>query len=179
MTARSTRSFLCSLLAFIALSCAWAQPLAHALAREQLSSPKNPVILEITGKIARTNAPDRAIFDRAMLEELGTTTVQTSTPWTDGIQKFRGVLVRDVLDLAGAEGKVIRAIALNDYIIDIPVADFRDYPVLLALEMNGAELKVRDKGPIWIVYPLDQFEDLKGRRTERKMVWQLKELQVR
>lgn len=179
MTARSTGSFLNLLVATVALSGIWLQPLVPAEAQEQLSSPKNPVILEITGKITRTNASDRAVFDRTMLEKLRTTTVQTSTPWTDGIQKFSGVLGRDVLDLAGAEGKVIRAIALNDYIIDIPVADFRDYPVLLALEMNGTKLEVRDKGPIWIVYPLDQFESLEGRMTERKMVWQLKELQVR
>jgi len=160
-------------------SCLWLQGVVLALAQEVLPAPNDPVILAVSGKITRTNAADHARFDRAMLEALGTTEVSTSTPWTDGVQKFRGVLARDLLDLTGAEGKTVRAIALNDYVIDIPVADFRDYPVLLALEMNGTRLEVRDKGPIWIVYPLDHYEDLQGRKTERKMVWQLKELQVR
>ena len=161
------------------LSCIWA-PFEHsAQAQPQLEAPQNNVILAISGKVAQTNTPDSASFDRSMLEGLGTTTLRTSTPWTDGIQEFRGVLVRDVLERAGAEGQVVRAIAHNDYIIDIPAGEFRDYPVLLALEMNGAKLELKDKGPIWIVYPLDQFEALQDRATERKMVWQLKELQVR
>lgn len=161
------------------LSCIWAPFGGPAQAQQPLQAPQHTVILAISGKIAQTNTPDSASFDRAMLEGLGTTTLRTSTPWTDGIQEFRGVLVRDVLERAGAEGQIVRAIAHNDYIIDIPAADFRDYPVLLALEMDGAQLEMKDKGPIWIVYPLDQFEILQDRATERKMVWQLKELQVR
>ena len=51
--------------------------------------------------------------------------------------------------------------------------------MLLAFEMDGQRLEPRDKGPLWIVYPLDQFGELRTRATERKMVWQLKELQVK
>ncbi len=137
------------------------------------------VVLTVTGKVSHTNAGGTASFDRAMLQGIGTSTLRTSTPWTNGIMEFRGVLVRDVLARAGAEGKVVRAIAHNDYIIDIPADDFSTYPVLLALEMNGTPLELKDKGPIWIVYPVDHFEGLQDRKTERKMVWQLKELQVR
>ncbi len=161
------------------LSYLWT-PIGHrAQAQQPLEVPQSNVILEISGKITKTNAPGAASFDRSMLEGLGITTLRTSTPWTDGIQEFRGVLVLDVLDRAGADGQVVRAIAHNDYTIDIPADDFRKYPVLLALEMNGVQLELKDKGPIWIVYPLDEFALLQDRATERKMVWQLKELQVR
>lgn len=161
------------------LSYYWVPFERAAQAQQPLDAPQSNVILEISGRVTQTNAPGAASFDRAMLEGLGMTMLRTSTPWTDGIQEFRGVLVLDVLDRAGADGQVVRAIAHNDYTIDIPADDFREYPVLLALEMNGVKLELKDKGPIWIVYPLDEFELLQDRATERKMVWQLKELQVR
>jgi hypothetical protein len=162
-------AFLLCLSATVSPGAGSSPPLAH---------PQGTVILTITGRIGRTNAPGRAELDVAALERLGARTLQTSTPWTDGQPIFKGVLGRDLLDLVEANGRTVRAIALNDYVYDIPISDFENYPVLLAYEMNGRPLKARDKGPIWIVFPLDQFEELRDRLTERKMVWQLTQLRI-
>jgi hypothetical protein len=124
-------------------------------------------------------SPRTLKFDRAGLEAIGSGFLQTATPWTDGRPVFRGVLARDLLTAVKAEGTMVRAIALNDYRYDIPLSDFEDYPVLIAYEMNGEPLSVRDKGPLWIVYPLDQYSELQNSTTRRKMVWQLEELQIR
>ena len=59
-----------------------------------------------------------------------------------------------------AEGTAVHATALNDYAVTIPIDELRRYPVLLALKMNGQYLKIMDKGPIWIVYPRDQYREL-------------------
>ncbi|MEO1249472.1 MAG: molybdopterin-dependent oxidoreductase [Pseudomonadota bacterium] len=150
-----------------------------AFAQVQLARPSGDVILEVTGKIEQTNRNGRAVFDRQMLEKIGMTTVRTSTPWTDGVLEFEGVLLRDLLSHCGAIGETIHAIAWNDYVMDIPVDDAMDYAVLLALKADGTPFSARDKGPIWIIYPLDDHRELRGRLTERKMVWQLKELHVR
>ena len=69
--------------------------------------------------------------------------------------------------------------ALNDYEVEIPTQDFYRYPVVLAFEMNGKTLTPRDKGPLWIVYPRDDYSELDGLDTDRKMIWQLVELQIR
>jgi len=151
----------------------------HAESPDRLQTPQDNVILEISGNLTRTNVAAKAAFDQKMLEAIGVTTVRTSTPWTDGVQEFRGVLLSDVLSHCGAEGDTIMAKALNDYAIDIPMADPESYRVLLAFEADGKPLTPRDKGPLWIVYPLDDHKSLRGRMTERKMVWQLKELLVR
>jgi hypothetical protein len=45
--------------------------------------------------------------------------------------------------------------------------------------MNGQYLHVKDKGPLWTVYPRDQFPELRNSMTDKKWVWQLKELEVR
>jgi hypothetical protein len=144
-----------------------------------LPQPKGRPVLEISGTLANTNATDKAVFDLAMLEGLGVTKTQTSTPWTDGRPVFEGVLMKVLLDNVGAKGGTVTAVALNDYKVDIPVADFQQYPVILAYKMDGQELKVRDKGPLWIIYPQDDFPDLKNKQTQAKWVWQIKELRIK
>lgn len=149
-----------------------------ALAAE-LDQPKGKVLLVISGDVGHPNVANEAHFDRDMLEAIGLKQVQTSTPWTDGEPVFAGVLLRDLLAAAGATGTTVRARALNDYSVDIPIADFDRYDVIAALKMNDVYLKVRNKGPIWIVYPRDDFPRLQDSEEDYKWIWQLAELQVK
>ena len=75
-------------------------------------------------------------------------------------------------------GSEVRASALNDFESTIPLADFKQYPVLLAMAMDGQQLRVRDKGPVWIVYPWSDYPGLDDLPTRRKSVWQLRSLRV-
>jgi len=103
--------------------------------------------------------------------------VQTATEWTDGRPVFEGPLARDVI--AGAKGyaeKFVKAIAVNDYSVEIPLSDFEQYDVILALSMNGRELSLRDKGPIWIVYPRDSHPELHDPAFNSRWIWQLDRL---
>jgi hypothetical protein len=145
---------------------------------EALPKPSGPVLLTVTGRIRNTNAAGAARFDRAMLEALGVRRLATSTAWTEGRTEFEGVLARDLLDAVGAEGGSVLATALNDYAVAIPLDELRRYPVLLALKMDGQYLKIMDKGPIWIVYPRDQNKELQDSLTDKRWVWQLRELRV-
>lgn len=150
----------------------------QADARGGLPSPQGPVILTVTGNITNSNSAVGAQFDRAMLEELGITMLRTTTPWTEGVPAFKGVLARAVLERVGAKGKTVRAVALNDYAFEIAASDFHEYQVILASEMNGQELTPRDKGPLWIMYPLDSFSGREKQEVELRLVWQLSELHV-
>ena len=85
----------------------------------------------------------------------------------------------EVHERLGADGTVLRATALNDYAVDIPVEDCERYPVILALTRDGAPLSRRDMGPIWIVYPRDDFPELQVETVNARWVWQLTELEVR
>lgn len=144
----------------------------------RLATPDGPVILTVSGNISNANAGQAADFDMEMLEGLGLMTLRTSTPWTDGTQVFRGVLIRDVLAAAGASGKTVRAVALNDYSYTIEISDFHSFPVLIATDLNGDRLRIRDKGPLWIIYPRDDYAELRSNDVDYKMVWQLRELVV-
>lgn len=152
---------------------------APAAQAGELSDPTGSVILVVGGAITNTNAAGRAEFDRTMLEALGVETLTTTTTWTDGPQVFDGVLASKVLEAVGAHGETVMATALNDYTVEIPVSDFLDYPVLLALRMNGVELTSRDKGPIWVVYPRDEYGELRDPRNDLKWIWQLRSIDIR
>jgi hypothetical protein len=146
---------------------------------EGLPTPHNKPILEIKGRISIANTPENtALFDREMLEQMGVTKVQTSTPWTDGQPVFEGVLMRELLKRVGASGHTITAVALNDYKVKLPISDFEKYPIILAYKMDGQVLKVRDKGPLWIIYPQDEFSELRDKSVHQKWIWQIKEFEV-
>lgn len=161
-------------ISFLLVSC-----LSAAGAGETLPQPTGRVILTITGDISRTNNGDKAEFDLEMLHALGTRALSVTTSWTDGTQEFSGVLMRDLMAAVGAKGTMVEAEALNDYTYAIEIKDFSLYPVILATKLNGNILKIRDKGPLWIVYPLDTFTIEQKDKIERRMVWQLRQLTVR
>lgn len=144
-----------------------------------LPAPDGEVLLTITGSITETNGSDSAKFDRDMLEDLPQAVVKTRTVVTDGIKTFEGVLMRDLLGRVGAEGETVTASALNDYIIDIPISDFRRFDVLVATHMDGKQLEPFDKGPLWIVYPRDAHGTLQDIRYDYRWVWQLTGIEVR
>jgi len=114
-----------------------------------------------------------------MLEALGVSRTRTTTVWTNGPQDFEGVSLKALLERVGAFGDRIEAVALNDYKVEIPVSDFARWPVILAWRQNGQLMRVRDKGPLWIVYPQDDFPALNNKEAQGQWTWQLKEIRVK
>jgi len=148
-------------------------------AAQNLPRPTGTIVLSVKGQISNTNAPGRADFDRAMLEALGISSIEATSPWSDGRRKFHGVLARDVMLAVGAQGQLITATGEDDYSVDIPASDFMRYPVLLALQMDGKYLQLRNQGPVLIVYPRDDFAELVTPTLTRKSVGMLREINVR
>ena len=150
-----------------------------AAAAGPLAKPTGPVILTVTGTISETNAPGRAEFDEKMLDALGLESLTTTTNWTDGKQVFEGVRVSKLLDAVGAKGTTLAAVALDDYTSTIPIEMLTKYPALFAVSMNGKALTPRDKGPVWIVLPRDEYPELQDSRYDTYWVWQLKSIVVK
>lgn len=140
--------------------------------------PKGAVILTVDGKIGVKNTRDAAVFDAALLDALPQHSFVTATPWYKTPVKFTGPLLRDVLQALKADGTSIKAVALNDYKITIPMQDARQYDVLLARQVDGRVLSVREKGPIFIIYPFDSMPELRNLTYYGRSIWQLKSLSV-
>lgn len=157
--------------------------LAQICQAQAIDAPSGKVILTITGAIdvdnSENNAPENsdepktAKFDLTMLEEIGLTKITTETPWTKGLIAFEGVLVRDLLSFVKAEGTSVRASALDNYSVDIPIKDFQSHDVILATRINGKVLRVRDNGPVWVIYPWTDNSILKRPHYFARSIWQL------
>lgn len=171
MTAQPTRRAL----ALLVLGAA-APRVGHAA--DRLALPRDKVILSVSGRIEAFNKNGAAEFDRSMLEALGTESFETTTPWYNGPVRFEGVRMRKLMQTVGASGKVVTAVALNDYTTDIPIADFEHYGVLLAMKRDGNDMPVRDKGPLFIVYPYDSKPELKSQKFYSRSAWQVSKLEV-
>ena len=148
-----------------------------ALAASDLPEPEGQVLLRVTGAVERSNMPDAAVFDRDMLENLDWVEVETFTSFTTGAQRFAGPTLSSVLEAVGAHGATIRATAINDYTVVIPAEHAARHNVILALDNNGRPMRVRDKGPIWVVYPLSQ-DEAEMKPFDGEMIWQLVELRI-
>ena len=145
---------------------------------QALDPARGEVVLTVSGAISETNTGDAAEFDRTMLEAMETVTVETTTIWTDGVQTFVGVPLDTLLAEVGADGAMLRASAINDYAVEIPVSDAVDGGPIVAYLRNGAPMGVRDKGPLWIVYPFDSSPDYQSELIYSRSIWQLERIEV-
>ncbi len=157
----------------LACSAAWVGLPVWALGR-----PAGTVVLTLKGKVVTTNDAGAAQFDMAMLEALPQRSFTTRTPWYDGPRKFTGPLLRDVLKAAGAQGSGLRAIALNDYKVDIPVDDALKFDVVLARLLDDKPMPVREKGPLFIIYPFDDKPELRVPQYFSRCAWQLRTIEI-
>lgn len=148
-------------------------------ARAELAMPTEKPILKISGKIRVTNTGDTAVFDRAMIENLGMMVVVTSTPWYDKVVRFEGPLMSKLMGTVGAYGDSVVATALNDYSTEIGMSDFAKFGVILALKRDGNYLTVRDKGPLFVVYPYDSNPELKQQKYYGRSAWQVAQFIVK
>lgn len=154
----------------------WAGVPAGARALER---PGGPVVLTVSGQVRHINQGGAAEFDMPMLERLPQARFSTRTPWYAQAREFTGPLLRDVLRAAGAHGSQLRARALNDYRVDIPFDDAQRYDLIVARLLDGAPMPVRDKGPLFIVYPFDAQPELRNAVYYSRSAWQLRSIEVR
>lgn len=119
-------------------------------------------------------------FTEAELMALPQVTIRTGTEFTDGVTAFEGPLARDVVARVGVgKAETAHLVAVNDYSVDIPLQDFFDYDVIFALYADGKRLTMRDKGPLWLVYPIDAHPELNDPIYNARMIWQLARVELR
>ncbi|MBO9451943.1 molybdopterin-dependent oxidoreductase [Tropicibacter sp. R16_0] len=136
------------------------------------------VILTISGDVAPPTESQAWTFDLEELSAMPATTVKTTTIWTEGEQSFVGVSLAALLDHVGATQGTIQAVALNDYAVKIPTTDAVENGPIVAYSLNGAEMSVRDRGPLWIIYPFDENETYQSEEYYSRSIWQLDRIEV-
>lgn len=161
-------------IALTALLLATATPAAAS----ELATPNGSVILTLSGQIGATNGDGVAEFDLAMMDALEQRVTVTTTPWHEGTQEFSGPLISAVMAAVGAQGSELRIVAVNDYSALMPWADLETTPVILATRHNGAEMSLRQNGPIFVIYPFDERPQLRNELYFGRSVWQVAAIEV-
>lgn len=143
-----------------------------------LKAPTGDVILTVSGAIHATNVGDTAQFDLASLVALDRTEVVTSTIWTKGTRTFEGVSLARLMEVLGVEEGTLLATAINDYTVQVPVSDAVEGGPIIAYHLDGEPMSLRDKGPLWIIYPFDTNPDYSSEVIYSRSIWQLNRIEV-
>ncbi|MCB5199595.1 molybdopterin-dependent oxidoreductase [Loktanella sp. TSTF-M6] len=151
---------------------------ATPLLAQDIPAPQGDVLLTITGNIQMTNVDDQLQLDRDALMALEAATFETSTIWTEGVHSFQGVSLATLMEALGVTEGTIIATAINDYAVEIPVSDAVEGGGMVAYLMDDAEMRVRDKGPLWVVYPYDSDPAYRTEVIYSRSIWQLDRLEV-
>lgn len=155
--------------------------LSLALAAAPAAAQQAPVLTVSGTRLGPPGTAGHVDFELAQLRALPQQRIVTATPWYRSASEFAGPLLRDVLAAAGVkpdDNGSLRAIALNDYRVEIPLADARRFDVLLAHQLDGRPMAVREKGPLFVIYPFDSRPELKTTTYYNRCIWQLRTLEL-
>ncbi len=150
--------------------------LVAPLAAQTLASSE--VILKVSGGPDANGAPIDVTFSLADLQALPKTVFSTSTMWTEGIQTFEGVELKTLLNTLNVDKGTVIAGAINDYRVEIPVSEITAGGPMIAYLLNGAPMSVRDKGPLWIIYPYDSAIEFQTEVVFSRSIWQLTTIEI-
>ena len=128
--------------------------------------------------VVRISPPEVRVFDIETLEAMEQVVFTTSTPWTDVPHRYSGIPLARLIGPAPPRTGTVRLVALNDYAVEIPVADVEDALPIVAHSRDGERMSIRDKGPYWVMYPFDEGPDYRSERHFSRSVWQLVRIEV-
>ena len=128
---------------------------------------------------ATAESARQIVLYEAQLLRLPDASITTGTQWSDKKNRYDGPLLSDVLQLADVRGESIRLFARNDYSVTIPWSDMARFGVILALSRDGQRMTARDFGPLFLMYPRDQFmSELDTPSGVGKFIWQVCRIDV-
>lgn len=129
--------------------------------------------------VVKNDAEDKVIeISSEDLDALPEIEIVTTTIWTEGVQTFTGPSLHALLSSVGVTGGHLSLTALNGYFVEMEYSDLMPEAPVLARERNGAALSIRDKGPIWLVYPYDADPMWQTEIIFSRSIWQLTDIEV-
>ncbi|MEF1283597.1 MULTISPECIES: putative pterin-binding protein [unclassified Vibrio] len=107
------------------------------------------------------------------------TSFTTSLPWFEDKKDITGFKVSDLLTHLGINDAFsVSFLALNDYAASSQIKDIKKYQPIVAYQIDNQPIKVRNKGPYWLVFNLDQYPEIDNAVFHAQMVWQIDEILI-
>lgn len=117
-------------------------------------------------------------FSREKLTEMKQDIIETSSQWIEGVNKFSGPSIIDLLNEAGFAGETVEAERIDEYSLEIPRERLTGDGAILAVSMNDKPLP-EDQAPFWIIFPYDQAPELNDEDHQSWSVYNLAKLTVK
>ncbi|MDT7581089.1 MAG: hypothetical protein QOK35_2353, partial [Pseudonocardiales bacterium] len=140
--------------------------------------PQGKPLVTLTGRITTTNDGGTLRLDQAALDRFGLLAMDVNDPWAKRRVALQGFRLRDLVELAkpNAGATTLHLIALDDYQIDLNLADVRTDAIYLATRNGqGAALPFEDGGPTRVVFA----DDLAPRFSPDMWIWNIATIEVR
>ncbi len=100
--------------------------------------------------------------------------ISTPLPWYTGSRNFTAIKLSTLLDYFHIKNaKRVKFKALNDYVSITPISDIQTYQPYLVYMMDGEQMRIRDKGPFWLIYDLSKAPELDTEYFRQQMTWQI------
>lgn len=145
----------------------------------ELAMPTGEIVLTISGEELKTNSPNGAEFDMKMLQALPQHVIETTTPWNEGMIRFEGPMLSQLMTKVGADmSKTAKVFALDDYSTEIPLAEFEAAKPILALSRDGEPMPDDDQGPLFIIYDYDSDPALNTENIQEHSVWSVRRMEL-
>jgi hypothetical protein len=143
-----------------------------------LHPPAGTVVLTISGPAPLAHQDRKFDFDMAMLERMPQHSILTETPWYGaGAPIQRPAAARRAEDRR-APGSLPAPRGPERLPVEMPFDDAQRYDVVLARQLDGKAMSVREKGPLFVMYPFDSQPQLRNAVYFGRCVWQLRSIEL-
>lgn len=147
---------------------------------DPIPPPSGEVILTISGDVSVTNVDDTLQLDMPTLERLGLVKYSLVDPYSNEDAVFTGVLMSDLVKVLGItdSSKVLHLVALDDYQVDLTMAQTELWPIILATRNNDEYITVDNSGPTRIIFPYDVYPELDPGEHVVDWIWSVSSIRV-
>ncbi len=143
----------------------------RTLAAGALPEPEGDPVLTVV-----TAEGERVGFDLPTIEGLRRVQTTVFEPFLETDVEFSGVLLWDLLEVAGAtgDGQDATLTALDDYEVELSLEELRDEPILLATRSGGDAIPVEEGGPTRVIFA----DGTSQGGNSNLWIWSVKEIVV-
>ncbi|MEH6629308.1 MAG: molybdopterin-dependent oxidoreductase [Halopseudomonas aestusnigri] len=138
---------------------------------EESTSNKRILLIMDGGKITKYRLVD--------LEKISLYETEIPAIWKGEEGKYQGVLLKDILSLAGVtDARTVRMVALDGYVIELDRKSWESDCSFVATRYQQQEITVEKKGPTRLLFPcLIKTPDHDDTPTS-DWIWNLKEIHI-
>ncbi len=143
-----------------------------------IPAPVGAPVVTITGEVGPGNQGSAVVLDQAAANSLNKIKLTVFDPFAKKTLTFKGVWLADLMRAAKMTGtaKILHVTALDDYVVDLTVAELRAGGIFLAVQNgDGSALEIKNGGPTRVVF---RDGTAAGKDPER-WIWSIATIEVR